>query len=239
MDQTGRGEKPFEDVQHCYARTGSRAWCRRRAVCLEFAGALKRRVEDVNIRIRRRRRSGRTCPPVGGRQGLPGAPRRVATEDNDGDADRFWAAGLACAAVETEAAVYALHRIDNHADLRDGRTSGGHGRCGGGGWAGSCSLGGAARRVRRSDHQAACAGFRRGGATKSSAAKPAEAKGRLGDRNGSRKRTKAGAYRRSARRLLPAKSGRPTERSLPTKTVVYHSNFLRFRFLLPTFGPGF
>ena len=42
----------------------------------------------------------------------------MATEDTDGHADRFWAAALACAATETQPAVYALHRINNHADLR-------------------------------------------------------------------------------------------------------------------------
>ena len=45
--------------------------------------------------------------------------RRVATEDSDGGhADRFWAAALACAAAETSPAVYELHRVNNHADLR-------------------------------------------------------------------------------------------------------------------------
>ena len=89
-------------------------------VRLELAGTLKRRVKDVNIRIpkstaiRQDLHAGRRAA------GPTGAPRLVATEDTDGDADRFWAAALACAAAETQPAVYELHRVNNHAELRGG-----------------------------------------------------------------------------------------------------------------------
>ena len=79
---------------------------------------LKRRVEDVAIRIPASTAIRQDLPAVRRAAGPTGAPRLVATEDTDGTADRFCAAALACAAAETEAAVYALHRIDNHADLR-------------------------------------------------------------------------------------------------------------------------
>ena len=51
MAQTGMGEKPVEDAQR---RSGSQrveGVLMTLAVRLEFAGALKRRGEDVNIRI--------------------------------------------------------------------------------------------------------------------------------------------------------------------------------------------
>ena len=67
------------------------------------------------------------------RRDRSGTPRLVATKDTDGHADRLWAAALACGAAETEPAVYELHRIDNHADLR-GRPN--VGRPGGGAVAG-------------------------------------------------------------------------------------------------------
>ena len=50
--------------------------------------------------------------------GPTGAPRLVATDDTDGHAERFWAAALSCGAAETQPAVYKLHRVDTHADLR-------------------------------------------------------------------------------------------------------------------------
>ena len=49
----------------------------------------------------------------------------MATDFTDRHADRFWAAGRACAGAETQPAVYALHRVDNQADLPAGRASGG------------------------------------------------------------------------------------------------------------------
>ena len=84
----------------------------------ELAGSLKRRVEDVEIRIPKSTAIRQDLHAVRRAAGPTGAPRLVATEDTDGHADRFWAAALACGAAETEPAVYELHRVNNHADLR-------------------------------------------------------------------------------------------------------------------------
>ena len=138
MDQTGMGEKPVEDAQRRYGTQRVEGVLMTPAVRLELAGSLKKRVEDVEIRIPKSTAVRQDLHAVRRAAGPMGAPRLVVTDDTDGHADRFWAAALACGAAETEPAVYELHRIDNHADLRGGRTSGGRGRCGGGGWAERC-----------------------------------------------------------------------------------------------------
>ena len=118
MDQTGMGEKPVEDAQRRYGAHRVEGVLMTPAVRLELAGALKRRVEDVEIRIPKSRAIKQDLHAVRRAAGPTGAPRLVATEDTDGHADRFWAAALACAAAETEPVVYELHRVNNHADLR-------------------------------------------------------------------------------------------------------------------------
>ena len=118
MDQTGMGEKPVEDAQGRYGAQRVEGVLMTPAVRLELAGSLKRRVEDVEIRIPKSTAVRQDLHAVRRAAGPTGAPRLVATEDTDGHADRFWAAALACAAAETEPAVYELYRIDNHADLR-------------------------------------------------------------------------------------------------------------------------
>ena len=51
MDQTGMGEKPVEDAQRRYGAQRVEGVLMTPANRLEIAGALKRRVEDVNIRV--------------------------------------------------------------------------------------------------------------------------------------------------------------------------------------------
>ena len=118
MDQTGMGEKPVEDAQRRYGAHRVEGVLMTPAVRLELAGALKRRVEDVEIRIPKSKAIKQDLHAVRRAAGPTGAPRLVATEDTDGHADRFWAAALACAAAETEPVVYKLHRVNNHANLR-------------------------------------------------------------------------------------------------------------------------
>ena len=112
------GEKPVEDAQRRYGTQRVEGVLMTPAVRLELASSLKRRVEDVEIRIPKSAAIRRDLHAVRRAAGPPRAPRLVATEDTDGHADRFWAAALACAAVETEPAVYDLHRVNNHADRR-------------------------------------------------------------------------------------------------------------------------
>ena len=118
MDQTGMGEKPVEDAGRRYGThrvegvlmTGPRR--------LDVATALKRRHEDRTIRIPQSEAIRNDFHAIKRAAGPTGAPRLVADEaDTDGHADRFWAAALACAAAETAPAVYALHRINNHARI--------------------------------------------------------------------------------------------------------------------------
>ena len=118
MDQTGMGEKPVEDAQRRYGSQRVEGVLMTPAARLELAGALKRRVEDVEIRIPKSAAIRQDLHAVRRAAGPTGAPRLVATEDTDGHADRFWAAALACGAAETEPAVYELHHVNNHADLR-------------------------------------------------------------------------------------------------------------------------
>ena len=118
MDQTGMGEKPVEDAQRRYGAQRVEGVLMTPGTRLAIAGSLKRRVEDVAIRIPASTAIRQDLHAVRRAAGPTGAPRLVATEDTDGHADRFWAAALACAAAETQPAVYALHRINNHADLR-------------------------------------------------------------------------------------------------------------------------
>ena len=81
---------------------------------LELAGALKRRVEDVNIRVPKSTAIRHDLHAVRRAAGPTGAPRLVATEDTDGHADRC--AGLRRG--RDRAGGLRLHRIDKHADLR-------------------------------------------------------------------------------------------------------------------------
>ena len=118
MDQTGMGEKPVEDAQRRYGTQRVEGVLMTPAVRLELAGALKRRVEDVNIRVPKLAAIRQDLHAVRRAPGPTGAPRLVATEDTAGHADRFWAVALACAAAETEDTVYELHRVNNPADLR-------------------------------------------------------------------------------------------------------------------------
>ena len=97
MDQTGMGEKPVEDAMRRYG---------------------SQRVEDVKIRILKSTAIRQDLHAVRRAAGPTGAPRLVASDDTDGHADRFWAAALAWRAAELEPAVYALYRVNNHADLR-------------------------------------------------------------------------------------------------------------------------
>ena len=84
------------------------------AARLELAGALKRRVEDVNIRVPKSTAIRHDLHAVRRAAGPTGAPRLVATEDTDGHADRC--AGLRRG--RDRAGGLRLHRIDKHADLR-------------------------------------------------------------------------------------------------------------------------
>ena len=119
MDQTGMGEKPVEDAQRRYGAQRVEGVLMTPANRLELAGALKRRIEDVNIRVPKSTAIRQDLHAVRRAAGPTGAPRLVATEDSEGGhADRFWAAALACGAAETSPAVYELRRVNNHADLR-------------------------------------------------------------------------------------------------------------------------
>lgn len=118
MDQTGMGEKPVEDAQRRYGRGRVEGVLMTPARRLELAGALKRRVEDVAIRVPESQAVRQDLHAVRRAAGPTGAPRLVADGDTDGHADRFWAAALACGAAETAPAVYELHRVDNRLDLR-------------------------------------------------------------------------------------------------------------------------
>ena len=51
MDQTGMGEKPVEDAQRRYGTQRVEGVGMTPAARLELAGAFKRRVKDINIRI--------------------------------------------------------------------------------------------------------------------------------------------------------------------------------------------
>ena len=118
IDQTGMGEKQVEDAQRLYGSHRVEGVLMTPPARLEVASALKRRHEDKTIRIpasdtiRRDFRSIKRAP------GSTGGPRLVADEsDTDGHADRFWAAGLACAAAEMTPAIYAFRPVDNHRRL--------------------------------------------------------------------------------------------------------------------------
>ena len=118
MDQTGMGEKPVEDAIRRYGSQRVEGVLMTPATRLEIAGALKRRVEDIQIRIPKSTAIRQDLHAVRRAAGPTGAPRLVASDDTDGHADRFWAVALACGAAELEPTVYALHRVNNHADLR-------------------------------------------------------------------------------------------------------------------------
>ena len=119
IDQTGMGEKPVEDAVRRYGKERVEGVLMTPAARLELAGALRRRFEDSTIRIPGRAAVRQDLHAVRRAAGPTGAPRLVAAADTDGHADRFWACALACGAAETSPAVYALHRVDNHAPGRD------------------------------------------------------------------------------------------------------------------------
>ena len=119
MDQTGMEEKPVEDAWCRHGTQRVEAVLMTPAMRLELAGSLKRRVEDVNIRVPKStaiRHGPARCQAGGGADrgaaagGHRGHPR--ARRPGSGRA------AMACGAAETEPVVYELHRIDNHADLR-------------------------------------------------------------------------------------------------------------------------
>ena len=118
MDQTGMGEKPVEDAQRRYGSQRVEGVLMTPAARLALAGALKRRCEDVTLRIPADTAVRQDLHAVRKVAGPIGAPRLVASDDDNGHADRFWSAALACGAAETGPAVYDLHRINKHPDLR-------------------------------------------------------------------------------------------------------------------------
>lgn len=118
IDQTGMGERVVEDAQRRHGRHRVEGVLMTGPTRLEAATALKRRFEDGAIRIPASDAIRRDLRAVKRVAGPTGAPRLVADEaGTDGHADRFWALALACAAAETEPAVYEFHRINNHARL--------------------------------------------------------------------------------------------------------------------------
>ena len=106
-----------------------------------LVGAFKRRVEDTALRIPKSTTIRQNLHAVRRAAGPTGrsAPLLVATDFTDRHADRFWAAGRACAGAETQPAVYALHRVDNQTDLPGRPSLGRPGPSGGGGRTGRCS----------------------------------------------------------------------------------------------------
>ena len=95
MDQTGMGEKPVEDAQRRYGTQRVEGVLMTPTARLELAGALKRRVEDVAIRISASTAIRQDLHAVRRAAGPTEALRLVATEDTDGHADRFCAAAAA------------------------------------------------------------------------------------------------------------------------------------------------
>ena len=116
MDQTGMGEKPVEDAEMLYGSNRVEGVLMTGPRRLELAGVLKRRVEDVTIRIPATVAVREDFHAVRRAAGPTGGPRLVVTGDTDGHADRFWAAALACGAAETDPMAYGCHRIDNHSN---------------------------------------------------------------------------------------------------------------------------
>ena len=117
MDQTGMGEKPVEDAQRRYGSQRVEGVLMTPPTRLALAGALKRRCEDVTLRIPAETAVRQDLHAVRKVAGPIGAPRLVASDDENGHADRFWSAALACGGAEIGPAVYDLHRVNNHADL--------------------------------------------------------------------------------------------------------------------------
>ena len=124
MDQTGMGEKPVEDAGRRYGTQRVEGVIMAPAARLALAGALKRRVEDVTLRIPASTAIRRDLHAVRRSAGPTGAPRLIASDDTDGHADRFWAVALACGAAETAPMQYGLQRVDNHKDMRGQRRLG-------------------------------------------------------------------------------------------------------------------
>ena len=83
MDQTGMGERPVEDAQRRYGTQRVEGVLMTPAVRLELAGSLKRRVEDVEIRIPKSTAVRQDLHAVRRAAGPTGAPRLVATDDTD------------------------------------------------------------------------------------------------------------------------------------------------------------
>ena len=118
VDQTGMGEAIVEQWQDTHGRrlvegvllTGPRR--------LDLATALLEAAQDRRLRIPVDDALRADLHAVRAEAGPTGAPRLVAGRDTDGHADRFWALALAVAASVQAVEVYALHRINNHADLR-------------------------------------------------------------------------------------------------------------------------
>ena len=118
IDQTGMGEKQVEDAQRLFGSHRVEGVLMTGPARLEVASALKRRHEDKTIRIPASEKIRRDFRSIKRAPGSTGGPRLVADEsDTDGHADRFWAAGLACAAAEMTPAIYDFRRIDNHRRL--------------------------------------------------------------------------------------------------------------------------
>ena len=118
IDQTGMGEKQVEDAKRRHGSRRVEGVLMTGPARLEVATALKRRLEDGAIRIPASDAIRRDFRSIKRAAGATTGPRLVADESGtDGHADRFWAAGLACAAAETAPAIYELHRVDNHRRL--------------------------------------------------------------------------------------------------------------------------
>ena len=102
MDQTGMGEKPVEDAGHRYGMNRVEGIMFSPASKLHLATCLKERFEDRKIRIPQGDAVLRSdLHSVKKVAGPTGQVRLLADENDDGHADRFWAAALMAGAADT------------------------------------------------------------------------------------------------------------------------------------------